>query len=919
MSESYLDLITIFQNPVETRVFSCKDAIKNKKYDIDKKDVVMFYKYYCETCFGRDYDSWDNGNFLSLSEKIEKHVPVIGNFDFKTSISTDNEEKIINEIVKTYQYIIKKDFEINNKELLCVVLKTKEWYEDDKPCIRYRFQFPFCRVLKDTVNSYISQKVISLLEKNIFLSNFASTLEGGWQESLKPLGDFITMYGSSDIDKPKQISPFSFYNIYIEEDDNGICQIIPLDNAFHFEIHSFFIKDKCESEDIASIDEDCDIEDDYSFSCYTLPIFLSIFYHSNNCSLKEVETHSETSSIIIEEDNEEVSEEESKTDLDLCKEILKHVSTKRFNTKTCFMDIGKALYNSTDGNSIGLLEWIKTSKRSKKFNKEFCEENYDMFESEKVSVRTLGWYFKKDNPKKYENWHRNWCYNVLYDAKEREHIVVGEAFYRCFWLDFMFDGKTWYEFRRNRLSKVDEQRIEKKITNEFIPCFDNLVYQLQGEIQKLNSRMKKGSKAHKNAIEKLQEDSNKVSKLIQSLRNVPFRGCILKSIRTFFYYENLNNVLNKNPSILGCANCIVELTDEKAIKREGKPEDFVTKKLGVPYMPNYSFDHQDVKFLMRYITMVFPEIEIRNYMKNDFSSMLFRRNLHKQLRVWIGDTNGSKSILQKIIIKWFGDYACVIPEEVYSGKKMNSSGPNPEFAQMEDAAVGFTAEPDTSEPLKGPKIKKFTGGDPMYARNCNSDGGAFDSSIKAIMLLNIIPDITGMDEATKNRFMMIPFESRWFKPEEEAKNPIADTFEEQVKNKTFRMDLGFEVNIPRLAAAMNWFAIQNYSNYLKEGLIKPKYIDKYMEEYWSKNDPLSAFIEENLDIPKKEDGMVDDRKYITASDIYPVYTKWFRQNYSRFKPEEKPNFSKFMQAPDRLGKQSGRRWYGYVIKEKNLE
>lgn len=918
MTESYSDLQQLLKNQVKTRVFSCFDSTNEKSHEIDKKDVILFYKHYCDTCFGKDFTAWEQLPILSISEKIEKHVPVIGDFVLKyTKEPTDlYGSKCINEIIKIYQETIKSNFEIsaNETETICVYLKSREWYEDGKTCVKIRFHFPYCRIKKDIINSVINPLVLEYLKSSLETSNYDGCLEGGWESSLKDIGDYITLYGSTD--NPKQTPPLTFVGVYGYEDVNGNCRQLELENVFHHDKHSFLVKDKCETDDIEMINDECDIEDDYAFSCYTLPMFLSIYYYSSYSQLKEDDTFSETSSVIIDEEEDD-NIEDIKSELDLCNDLVKYLTPKRFNTKSYFLDIGRAYYNATDGSYKGLYEWIKISKKSKNFNKEFCEHHYDSFENDKVTVRTLGWYFRTDNRKKYDNWHRNWCYPTLYDARECEHTVVGEAFYKCFWTRYMFTGKKWYEFRRNRLVVIEEQKIEKTITNEFIPCFDNLSYQLQGEIQKLNSRMKIGSKSHQKAVEKYQDEIQKIQKLIQRLRNVPFRGCLLKSIRTFFYYENINKVLNKNPTILGCSNCVIELTDDKATKREGKPEDFITKKIGVPYMTNYSFDHPDVKDIIQYLTQVFPEKEIRDYMYKDLASMLYRRNSEKLFRVWIGDTNGSKSVLMKMMRHWLGDYYCDMPEEFFSGKKMSTSGPSPELAQTEDAAVAFTSEPDSDESWKGARIKRITGGDSFYARSCGEDGGTIESTFKYILVLNIVPDINGMDEATKNRFMMIPFEGRWLKPEEEQKTPIAETFDEQVKNKTYRMDSRFEENIPRLAGALNWLCIQNYSKYLKEGLIRPSYIKKYMDEYWANNDPYSAFITENIEIPKKDDGLTDDNKYIVASDIYPKYRTWFKQNYPNFKPVDQPKFTQFMCAPDRLGKQKGRRWYGFSLVYKN--
>jgi len=917
MAESYSDIQQLFKNKVSARVFTCFDSLNRGVHDIDLNDVVLFYKNYCDASFSKDYSKWHELPVLCLSEKIEKHCPLIGDFIIKCSQTEICNDNLINEIIKIYQYTIKENFQITSDiyETICVFLKSETWYEKGKTCIRLRFQFPFCRTKRDIINSVINPSIVEMLEKNAISSVYNNIMEGGWKDSLIDIGEYVSLYGSTD--KPKQIPPVAFVSVYSTEGANGTCDTLKLNDVFSYDKHSFIIKNKCIPEDIDIINDDCDIEDDYSFSLYTLPMFLSIFYHSNTCELKEQETSSDTSSVVIEEDKEEIGD--IKSDFDLCNELVRYLTQKRINTKSSFLDIGRAYYSATDGGYRGLYEWIKVAAKTKKFNKEFCEQHYDTFENDKVTVRTLGWYFRTDNRKKYDNWHRNWCYPVLYDAMEREHTIVGEAFYRCFWTRYMFTGKKWYEFRRNRLVSIEEQKIEKTITNEFIPCFDNLSYQLQGDIQKLNSRMKVGSKTHQKSVEKLQDEIQKVQKLIQMLRNVPFRGCLLKSIRTFFYYENLNKVLNKNPNLLGCSNCVIELTEEKAIQREGKPEDFITKKIGVPYMTNYSYDHPDVKDIIKYLKQVFPNEEIGDYMLKDLASLIYRRNAEKLCRVWIGDTNGSKSILMKMIRCWLGDYYCDLPEEFFSGKKMGTSGPSPELAQCEDAAVAFTSEPDSDESWKGARIKRITGGDSFYARSCGEDGGTIESTFKYILVLNIVPDINGMDEATKNRFMMIPFEGRWLKPEEEELTPLAETFEEQIKEKRYRMDPRFEENIPRLAGALNWLCIQNYERYLKEGLVRPNYIKKFMEEYWSKNDPFNAFIDENLEVPKKEDGLTDDNKYITATDIYPKYRSWYKQNYPNFKPVEKSKFISFMSGPDRLGKQKGRRWYGYSVRDKKNE
>lgn len=911
MTESYSDLQELFIKTVEDRVFTCLDSSSKRSHNIDKKDVISFYKNYCDTCLSKDFDDWQKEPILSLSEKVEAHVPVIGDFVIKGNDKDSNvdESGIIHDIIKIYQTLIQKNFEITNEifESICVYLSSKVWWENGMPCKRFRLQFPFCKTKRDIINSVFNKDVVFYLNKNPITMKFGSSLQGDWDKSIKDIGEYVVMYGSTD--NPKLIPPVSFVGIFSTEGENGKCNPLNLSDTYSYEKHSFITKELCEMDQVDDINEDCDIEDDYSFSVYTLPMFLSIYYHHERVKFIDA-AESEAASVVIEDDEEE--QVELKTEYDLCVDLVRHLTPKRFNTKTYFLDIGRAFYNATEGSYRGLKGWFKASERSKNFDKDFCEDHYDTFERDKVSFKTLGWYFRMDNRKKYEKWHNDWCKYTLQDAIERDHTKVGEAFYKCFWLKYMYTGKRWLEFRRNRLVYIEEIKVKKMITNEFIPKFDMLESIHLSEKLKLTER-KGASRVIKSRVEKIDYDIEDIVKLKKCLRNENYISSIVKSLRAFFYYEDIGKALNRNPSLLGCSNCVIELTDERAIKREGKPEDFITKKIGVPYRSDYSYDHPDVQDLLRYLRQVFPVKEIRDLMTKALASYMYGRNSEKICWVYIGNTNGSKSVFQKMIRTWLGDYYCDLPAEFFSGKKNNSSGPNPELAQTENARVAFTAEPDDDEAWSGARVKKLTGGDSFFARTLHEEGGSIETTFKNCVVLNVIPDFKGLDEATKNRMFMVPFEGRWIKKDEKSFT-VPETFEEQVKAKTYPMDPRFEDNLPRLAAALNWYAVNNYKKYLDEGLEKPKYIKQFIDDYWKQNDPYTAFIDENLETPKKEDGTVDDKKYVTATDIYPIYKKWFKNSYPGFQLVQKAKLTTFLSSADRLGKQHLRRWYGYSIR-----
>ena len=909
MTEPFSDIQKIFAKGASNPVLSCKDASSGKTHGVDQSDLVEFYKNYLDVVFAKEISDWSSEPILAISEKTESHCPLIGNFVLKSSDDTEIDEiNDIHTIIRIYQDAIKTYFKSVNPahEMICVYLRTNSWWKDGVAYRAFRVQFPYCKTKRDIINSVINPYVTSNLDQEV------SGLGVNWGSSIVDIGDHVTLYGSTAY--PKLVPPLKFIAVYSTQSENGTYLPLELNNTFSYDKHGLF---RDLQEEIDSINSDCDIDDDLTFAIYTLPLFLSVHFYPNKLqyidSDTESVTESDASSVIIEE-SDEISE--IKSDFDLCNDLVKRLTPKRFNTKMYFLDIGRAFYNATEGGHRGLRAWMNVCGRSKKFNRDFCEQHYDGFENDNVTVKSMGWYFKSDNRKKYETWHNDWCRYAFFDAFEGDHTKVGEAFYKCFWLKYMYTGKRWLEFRRNKLVFIDEIKIKRTITRDFVPHFDILESILLAEKLKLNDR--KGSRAIRHRMDKIDLDIEKIVKLKKQLRNENYISSIIKSLRAFFYYEDVSKSLNKNPSLLGCTNCVIELTDEEAVKREGKPEDFITKKIGVHYRADYSYAHPDVKDLLKYLRQVFPNDEIRHYMMKDLASLMYGRNSEKIFRVWIGDTNGSKSVLQKMIRTWLGDYYCDLPAEFFSGKKMNSSGPSPELAQTENARVAFTAEPDDDESWKGARIKKLTGGDSFFARSCGEDGGSIETTFKNIMVLNVVPDITGMDEATKNRFIMVPFEGRWIKPDE-TRFSVPETFEEQIKAKTYRMDPRFEDQIPRLAAALNWYCIQNYKVYLKEGLQKPKYIQSYMNDYWKRNDPYTAFIDENLEIPKKPDGTVDDNKYITATDLYPVYKRWFKNSYPNFQMVQKARLTTFLSTGDRLGKQRQRRWYGYALRQQQEE
>ena len=942
MSSYDIFIRNLSKDRVNNPVFSVFNFSNNKKLPVDSNRVIKFYKDYSDLVLE------ENDTIPTLGEVAEDNIPVISEFYFKFEKDGDinieedfsfYDKKLIHGLIICHHKVIRSLINVSasNAEYLCAALESKPYSQGDYYVVKLTLQFPYLRLGKDFIKNTFRNRLLTQIRKAKLESYFILSIPlGDWSSHLQDVKGVYPLYGSSLHHK---IPPGNLLGIFGEHHD-GICKNILLKDAYDYHKHYFIKSGKCNLDDIDLLDS-VDVEEDVDLYLNLLPIFLSVYFYSSISSIKNTNPHeSETSSSSYSDDYYERIEEQS--ELEICLELIDMLNEKRFSEDSYFLDIGKAIFNSSGGSEEGLKIWTRLGMDKGIDNdEEFYEDHYENFDNCHITIKTLGWYAKNDNYENYMNWHKSWCLPKLKQCVQSggAHVPVAEAFYRVFWLEYFFSTGRWYAFRDHTLVRLPETiPLRNAITHGLIPYFETFMSQILSA---------KNEGENKDNMKNLETTLKEIKKIIKNLQTESYRNQIIISSQVYFWKESIHKILNKDSRLLGAKNCVIELGSEKAFARAGKPEDFITKKLGVRYKYKYNFSHKDVKDLLVYFRQVFPNPQLNDHMLKDISSILYGRNAEKIFRVWIGDTNGSKSIYQKMIRNMLGDYYCDLPPEYYSAQQKASNGPNPELAQTEDARVGFSAEPDDDISIKGPRVKRVTGGDSYFARNCNQDGGSIETSFKPIMVLNVVPDITGMDEATKNRFCMVPFEGRWLKPEEIDKldEPFPEDLEEQIKIKTFKMDEKFEDQIPRLAGALLWVAVYYYKIYLEKGLKNPPYVQRWMDEYWKRNDSYTSFIAERLEqafvnisckecteetreaCPKcKGNGYtkeIDMDKSITATELFPEFKRWFFETYPNKKKDQFPDKKKFitiMSGKDKLKKQHNRRWWGITLRRvDNLE
>jgi len=569
-----------------------------------------------------------------------------------------------------------------------------------------------------------------------------------------------------------------------------------------------------------------------------------------------------------------------------------------------------------------LLEAMQRSLKTGILSK--CITAWKQFSNEKhrVTIKTAGSYASQDAPTAYNRWHTNWLTVPLYAAVDptvREHYI-GVMASRLFWQKYICTPKglagetAWYKLDQNShyiRPIAGAAEVTNDIAESMIPTItanhDTFKYLLEHITRKFNTanannRIDDGVMVHGESMKEILAEFVKAFTAIKKMVFAGGGGMKLMNAMKgskLLNCSNFGEVENSNPSFIAFENGVIDLGEGggSISFRPGKVEDYVTKSTKIA-MPRggkigsvfgiggtrdltdvFSKNHFSVKYLDKYLSEVFPDDELLEFMLRDLSSLYYGRNSEKLCRIWTGGGNNSKSIIIKILQKVFGDYAFDLPPESLAVNPFkDGSAPSPELAQGEGARVGIAPEPSGTLKLDAALIKRITGGDRIFTRKLHDNGSSKEQQYKIIIPCNEEPDQSALDPATKNRFVDIPYLSTWTS---EVKNW---SYADQVKARKFAIDTTFEVNVPRLAKALAWKLFHSYDDYRRVGLSeRPAIVKKHTSDYWKRVDTYLGYIDQFVD-KTGGDG-------IPASELYTHFAGWYSKTNPGARP---PPFKEFI-------------------------
>lgn len=540
------------------------------------------------------------------------------------------------------------------------------------------------------------------------------------------------------------------------------------------------------------------------------------------------------------------------------RELAKLLDPSRADVYKTWIEVGLCLRNIDPS----LLDsWIDFSRHSSKFKDGECEEKWNTFESsdDGLGIGSLRRWAKLDNPKEYAQFTRNSISKDILKSQSQTTQDVARVVYNMYKGEYVcvsLKHNIWYEFKNHRWDAIDSGvSLKKKIGNEVVNEYLRLItYYNQAAYEQQDEQKDQYLQKAKNLTD-----------VTYKLRDYTFKEKILKECQTMFYDGQFLTNLDANPDLIGFENGIYDLKSGEF--RDGRPEDCVSLSTGNDYN-EFAQDDENIISIYQFLTQVFPDDEVMNYVLILLSSFLEGRNPNEKFHIWTGVGGNGKSKLLELFELAFGKYTAKIPVTVLTQKtRSSSSAANPEVSRLVGKRTVSTQEPEENERFNVGIMKDWTGGDRITCRPLYGEQFDFKPQFKMIFCCNHLPSLPPDDEGTWRRVSVIEFKSRFV----DRPDPT---------NKyEFKKDTYLTEKLYQWKEAFMYILIEHYKLYKKHGLVEPQAVKDSTREYKQTNDIYQDFVNDCL--AKDEQGSAK------LEDTYKRFRDWWKESYSGKTPSRK--------------------------------
>ena len=855
---------------------------KHGKYQLNRQSLEKLWSLYCKR-LASDVKTKP----MYLAEKPDRSsIPVLVDVDIKIDIGdTDavcqedhlyNDEQV-SQVIEVYQSVLRNILdECGDEHLTCVLLEKPIYYLTLNG-VRYakngfHLHFPYVFLSKNDQEEHLLPRVKLMISENNVFSDLGFD-DSGVVIDAQCCGNAWLMYGCV---KDEGMEPYTVSKVFNAEGSE-----ISLDEAFHnYKIYN-------EKENAISIEGKVK---------YYLPRILSILPYNRSTSI--IKHSLEYQGVQrVKKDTKKYNTISVEEALLEATDLMPLLGSWRAEERDSWLKIGFILYNISEGSDDGLEMWKSFSAHSvDKYDEHECENQWSMMISKDITIRSLHHLAKLDNSVGYTEYQSKVRDVKVLENIEATHNGIAKMLYDAFKTDFVcasISGNTWYQFINNKWEEIEDGVfLRRQISDSVIPAFVAIGKTV---FEKKSISIDKSDVAHSESRMKL------INRTITNLKSAPFKANVMKECKDVFYDKKFKDKLDKNPYLIAFKNGVYDLKLNKF--RKGEPDDYLSKSMPINYT-EFSQTDEKVKIVYEYLEKVFPDLSVRRYFMDQSSDIFVGGNFQKVVLFWLGSGDNSKSITQSIFEQMLGDLAVKFSTTLITGKKGNIGAAGPELARAgQGVRWAVLEEPDGDEQINVGIMKSLSGNDSYWARDLFEKGKQTKETkplFKLIFIANKLPKMKYSDKATWNRIRVIPFESTFVKAGDS--NPPPETFEEQLREKRFPMDVNFAQKIPDMLEPLAWVLLEHRKTITFR--VEPEKVKAATELYRKQNDIYRQFYDENI---------VETNGFLTLSEIYAHFKEWFREGFPNttipIKNDVKEYYINLMGDLDR-----GSKWSGYGIR-----
>lgn len=809
------------------------------KYAFNNEGFELFWAKYCDVVAHND------NPMIGLAEAPRDYGPVIVDVDIKIEQpdSVDLTEYFysedhVMETVQVYQDILRTVVDgCTDDQLTCVLFERPPYRPNpDSNIVKngFHMQFPNLFLSQAAQRIHIIPRVRDEIKELGTFSNFV-------EDSGTVIDDVSDkpwlLYGSK---KSEAKEPYKLTKIYDYKRDE-----ISLEEAFKH--HAIY-----------------DLQDELIKTRgnvkYYLPRILSIIQHHRPCSQIKPgipcpnANKTKACKPKINRPTPDVAD-----DLRIASKLLPMLAEHRATVRDEWMDIGWALFNIGDGCQEALDLWLQHSQRSPKYDETSCIDQWRRMVKKGVTLGTLKYYAEQDNPKLYYEFKKEHIEQHVKKAIKGSHYDVAKILQAEFGNQFIcasVNTKIWYQFCDHHWKEIEGGTyLRNKISTFVVTEFSSLGKQFMDTLAETEEQDTSSNKG-----------IDRVQKVIASLKNNTFKNSVMAEATHVFYDERFKDRLDMDPYLVAFTNGVYDL--KLNLFRAGRPEDFISKTLPIAYT-EFSESDDAVQEIMDLLEKIYPDKSVRTYFLDIYSDIFVGGNSRKIFLIWTGCGNNGKSIMQHMLEDMLGPLAVKLQTTLFSGPKVKAGQANPELIRLAPPCRSATMEePDGDEALNIGLIKSLTGGDKIGVRDLYQSGKSI-KDVKPLfmptLICNKLPKIRHPDPAFWERVKVIPYETQFIRPG----MPCPETYEEQLAEKKFPMDLHFSARIPDLLAPFAWVLLNHRKKPITH--FEPDKVREATNRYRRQNDDYRKFIQEKI--------IEDDKGVLPLDQLFNEFRFWFNDCY----------------------------------------